>query len=56
MADFGKQGTAAPVNTAQPIKAGNPVDWENAPTQTHGTTATGVQVPGTPNNDKRKAK
>lgn len=56
MPSFGSQGTAAPVNTAQPIKAGMSVDWENRPTQTAGETKTGVQVPGVGNNDKRKAK
>ena len=56
MPSFGSQGTAAPVNTAQPIKAGTPVDWENRPTQTQGEVKAGIQVPGVGNNDKRKAK
>ncbi len=56
MPSFGSQGTAAPVNTAQPIKAGTPVDWENRPTQTAGETKTGVHSAGVGNNDKRKVK
>jgi len=56
MPSFGSQGTAAPVNTAQPVKAGLPTDWENRPTQTAGETKTGVHPGGTNNNDKRKAK
>lgn len=58
MADLGKQGTAAPVNTAQPIKAGVAVDWENKPTDPGNASVRheGVWTAGVGNNDKRKAK
>lgn len=53
MADLGKQGTAAPVNTAEPIKSGYSVDWENRPTGSAGGPTAGVWTNGTGNNDKR---
>ena len=57
MPSFGSQGTAAPVNTAEPIKAGTPVDFKNSPKPgSAGKVTDGVQVPGVVNNDKRKAK
>ena len=54
MPSFGSQGTAAPVNTAEPIKAGVPTSTDKTPASP-GATQTGVQVPGVGNNDKRKA-
>lgn len=55
MPSFGSQGTAAPVNTAQPIKAGVPTSTDQVPGGP-GEVKAGVQVPGVGNNDKRKAK
>ena len=55
MADLGKQGTASPVYTAEPIKAGVPTSTDKTPGGP-GATQIGVQVPGVGNNDKRKAK
>ena len=55
MPSFGSQGTAAPVNTAQPIKAGMSTSTDQVPAGP-GKVTDGVQVPGVGNNDKRKAK
>jgi hypothetical protein len=55
MPSFGSQGTAAPVNTAQPIKAGMATDTDKS-TPGPSVTQAGVQVPGIGNNDKRKVK
>lgn len=55
MPSFGSQGTAAPVNTAQPIKAGMATDTDRSASGPSVTQA-GMQVPGVGNNDKRKVK
>lgn len=55
MPSFGSQGTAAPVYTAEPIKAGMATDTDRSGSGPS-VTQTGVQVPGVGNNDKRKVK
>ena len=55
MPSFGSQGTAAPVNTAQPIKAGMATDTDRSASGPN-EIKFGVQVPGVGNNDKRKVK
>ena len=56
MPSFGSQGTAAPVNVAEPIKAGTATDTMGSDPGAKSVRHEGYRSEGIGNNDKRKAK